>query len=146
VAVRYYDRHILEGRTPNFTAQLLQMLVGSRPEPTRAQKAKLIAKMMAKKTWKRIRSPFAPAKEHEGTAVLKRLFLQSAKRHAENQPELYSALRSGLPPLGEHEAMLDFVSKINRDITAGIAEAINTSVDDASFTDLFDSIAAILGQ
>jgi glycosyltransferase involved in cell wall biosynthesis len=133
-------------RQPNFTAQLLQMLVGARAEPTKTQKAKLVAKQIARKAWRRVRAPFAPRKDHEGTALLKRLFLDSARRHAKDYPDLYDALRAGLPPLGEHEAMFDFVSSINRDITTGIAAAINQSIDDASFTDLFDSIGAILGQ
>src|SRR5205823_10802563 len=59
VAVRYYDQHILEGRTPNFTAQLLQMLVGARPEPSRAQKVRLATKYVAKKAWRRLRAPFS---------------------------------------------------------------------------------------
>src|SRR5262249_726444 len=116
------------------------------PEPTKAQKAKLVAKQLAKKAWRRAYSPFASQKKHEGTALLKRLFLTSARRHANDHPELYTPLPSALPPLPEQDAMFDFVSNINRDITEGIAAAINKSIDDASFTDLFDSIAAILGQ
>ncbi len=145
VAVRYYDRHILEGRTPNVTAQLLQMLVGARPEPTRAQKPGWL-RNTSPKTLASRRAPFAPTKEREGTGLLKRLFLASARQHANDHPHLYDTLRAGLPPLGEQEAMFDFVSSINRDITTGIAAAINQSIDDASFTDLFDSIAAILAQ
>jgi hypothetical protein len=38
------------------------------------------------------------------------------------------------------------VSKINRDISDGLASAISKSIDDASFTGLFDAIAAIIAQ
>jgi glycosyltransferase involved in cell wall biosynthesis len=42
--------------------------------------------------------------------------------------------------------MFAFVSAINRDVSRGVARAIFQSVDDASFTGLFDSIAAVLAQ
>jgi glycosyltransferase involved in cell wall biosynthesis len=61
-------------------------------------------------------------------------------------PELRDALAKGLPPLGEHAQMFDFVAQINRDISGGLAAAISKSIDDASFTGLFDAIAAILAQ
>ena len=62
-------------------------------------------------------------------------------------PALRSALDAGLPPLGEHDGD---VPASSRGSTAtcreGLAAAITESIDDASFTGLFDSIAAILGQ
>src|SRR5205823_10171028 len=94
--------------------------------------------------------PFRAAKPQAGndphTAILKRLFLESSHRRVREHPQLRDALDKGLPPLGEHEAMFDFVAGINRDVSEGLAAAISKSIDDASFTGLFDGIAAILAQ
>src|SRR5205814_8591477 len=86
------------------------------------------------------------ASSSEGTGIIKRLFLQSARQRIAEHPNLFNAIEQGLPPLGEHAEMFEFVSKLNRDVTRGVAAAIGKSIDDASFTGLFDSIAAILAQ
>ncbi len=147
IAVRYYTRHILTGRSPNLVTTILQTIVGERPAPTRWQWAKLGLKHKLKKVGRRVSAPFARTQEPKyGTERLKRLFLTSAKQRMPEHPALRDVLAGGLPPLGEHEEMFRFVSSINRDVTRGIADAINRSIDDASFTGLFDSIGAIIAQ
>ncbi|HYO10771.1 MAG TPA: glycosyltransferase [Tepidisphaeraceae bacterium] len=149
IAVRYYSRHIMPpGAAPNFTTQLLQTIVGEKPAPTKAQMAGAVLRSKVRKLKDRIVSRFArtrPAPDAH-TAVLKTLFVESLNRRVRQYPQLRDALGKGLPPLGEHEQMFDFVSKINRDISGGLAAAIGKSIDDASFTGLFDSIAAILAH
>jgi glycosyltransferase involved in cell wall biosynthesis len=164
VAVRYYTRHIMApGATPNLATHLLQTIVGERPAPTKGQLARLALKnkltKIKQKLW--FRRPACGSPEtaggtpapqsakvagHPGTGVLKNLFLSSARQRIAEHPGLLEALEKGLPPLGEHAEMFRFVSSVNRDVSEGLAAAIQKSVDDASFTNLFDSIAAILGQ
>jgi glycosyltransferase involved in cell wall biosynthesis len=177
VAVRYYTRHIMSpGAAPNLATSVLQMIVGERPAPTKAQLARLALKhklgrigrgITRPAAW--IRSRWAPSRgagappaqarpvitggapvprgeAHPGTGVLKNLFLASARKRIGEHPGLLDALQNGLPPLGEHAEMFRFVSSVNRDVSEGLAAAIQNSVDDASFTNLFDSIAAVLGQ
>ena len=81
-----------------------------------------------------------------GSGIIKKLFLESARKQIAANPELYRIAEQGLPPLGEHERMFDFVSKINRDVVQGVAAAIDDSIDKASFIGLFDSIGAALAQ
>jgi glycosyltransferase involved in cell wall biosynthesis len=139
VAVRYYTRHIMTpGTKPNLATSILQTLAGEKRAPTKAQILKSAIKGKLKKLF---RKP-----ENEGTGIIKRLFLESAREHMNEHRELFAAVENGLPPLGEHAEMFQFVSKINRDVTQGVAAAISRSIDDASFTGLFDSIAAILAQ
>ena len=169
VAVRYYTRHIMApGATPNLATHLLQTIVGERAAPTKAQLAKLALKHKLKRIGRRVVRPVAWLKQrytpfhrgtglqpvqaasdspsHPGTGVLKNLFLGSARKRIGEHPGLLEALEKGLPPLGEHAEMFQFVSSVNRDVSEGIAAAIQKSVNDASFTNLFDSIAAILAQ
>lgn len=147
IAVRYYSRYIMQpGARPNFTTSLLQTIVGEKPMPSKLQIAQAVVRSKVKKLTKRLASPFANPRAEEHTAVLKRLFNDSLKRRVGEYPQLRDALAKGLPPLGEHEQMFDFVSKINRDISEGLAGAIGKSIDDASFTGLFDSIAAIIAH
>src|SRR5687767_11478648 len=147
IAVRYYSRYIMQpDATPNLTTSLLQTIVGEKPMPSRAAMAKAAVRSRVKKICGKIAAPFSKAQPEEHTALLKRLFIESLNKRVSEYPQLRDALGKGLPPLGEHEQMFEFVSKINRDISDGLACAISTSIDDASFTGLFDSIAAILAQ
>ena len=91
----------------------------------------------------------AHATGHSGgdsVGLIKRLFLDSAKRRLGDHPELLDTLKAGLPPLGEHGVMFDFIRGINRDVTAGVSDAIAASVDRASLVGLFDSISAAMAQ
>src|SRR5438477_543039 len=54
-----------------------------------------------------------------GTAILKQLFLNSARNRLGDHPALREALEAGLPPLGEHAEMFRYVSGINRDVSEG---------------------------
>jgi glycosyltransferase involved in cell wall biosynthesis/predicted metal-dependent phosphoesterase TrpH len=164
VAVRYYTRHIMSpGAEPNLATTILQTIVGERAAPTRGQLARMALKGKLKKLGgvvvrpvRRLRASLAARPHagdgtwggdgHVGTGVLKNLFLESARRRIREHPGLLKSLEAGLPPLGEHAEMFRFVSEVNRDITEGLAKAISGSVDAASFTGLFDSIAAVLAQ
>lgn len=165
VAVRYYTRHIMSpGAKPNVATTILQTIVGERPAPSKAQLARMALKGRLKRIGRAIVRPVQsvraamvrrptpaasgawPGDGHLGTGILKNLFLDSARRRIREHPQLLESLANGLPPLGEHAEMFRFVSAVNRDISQGLAAAIDDSVDIASFTGLFDSIAAILGQ
>ena len=168
VGVRYYTHNILndisaagtakDGKTSlpiakkkkssagNFTTLLLQMIVGEKQMPGKAQLIKMQLKSVLKKTIRRATAPFKPAPPPTGTAMLRKLFIDSVRRRVKEHPNLRKILESGLPPLGEHEEMFQFVQDINRDITEGISNSIFTSVQKASFTGLFDSIASILAH
>ncbi len=165
VAVRYYTRHVMSpGMKPNLAATILQTIVGERPAPSKAGLAKLALKGKIKKIGQSIVRPVRdfvarasrprlaetragrPRHGESGTNVLKHLFLASAKDRLGDHPGLRHALEAGLPPLGEHAEMFRYVSGINKDVSEGLASAIAESLDNASFTGLFDSIASILGQ
>lgn len=145
VAVRYYTNHILtSNRSPNLPTTLMQLLVGQRPKPTKWEMVKLGVKHKAKKYAKHLAAPFSRKQDNSG--LIRTLFVQSAKKHVSEHPSLVTALEAGLPPLGEHDEIFKFASSINRDITEGIAAAIKSSISEASFTKLFDSISTILAH
>src|SRR5438067_2134072 len=107
VAVRYYTRHIMApGAKPNLATSILQTLAGEKPAPTRSQILKSAIKGKLRKLLPR-------KKQSEGTGIIKHLFLDSARRHMDEHRELFNAIENGLPPLGEHAQMFDFVTKIN---------------------------------
>ena len=149
VAVRYYTNHILtSARKPNFTTRVLQTIVGEKPAPSKLSIARQYVKSKLKKFGRRIASPLsgAPVEPVAGTSVLRKLFVRSSIEHFREHPTLRSIIDKGLPPLGEHQEMFSLVSQVNRDVFAGVAEAIDRSIDDASFTGLFDSIGAAIAQ
>ena len=152
VAIRYYSRHILEPtkKKPNLATLLLQTMVGERKAPDKGELIRLAVRHKLKK-WRNLLLPPILTKKgrsgDDGTAKLLRdLFIQSTKSHLPGHTGLRAALDAGLPPFGEHAEMFQFVSTVNRDVTRGIAEAIDDAVDNARFTGLFDSISAALAQ
>jgi glycosyltransferase involved in cell wall biosynthesis len=149
VAVRYYTRHIMSPDVkPNIATTLLQTIAGERTAPSKRQIVMMRLKHKLKKLSHRVIRPLAPpaAEPVAGTDLLKKLFLQSAWSQLKNHPELTQTIEAGLPPLGEHQGMFDLVSGINRELTQGLSDAINRSIDRASFVGLFDTIGAVLAQ
>jgi glycosyltransferase involved in cell wall biosynthesis/predicted metal-dependent phosphoesterase TrpH len=153
VAVRYYSRHLMTPATkPNLATVLLQTIAGERRAPSRGEMMRLALKSRVKRVTRRIVAPFAKPQAAQapdakfGTARLKKLFLDSSLKHFQQHPGLREILERGLPPLGEHEELLSLVSAVNREVTRGIATAIDRSIDEASFTGLFDSIGAAIAQ
>jgi glycosyltransferase involved in cell wall biosynthesis len=149
VAVRYYGRHIMRpGMKPNFTTSLLRSIVGERAAPTKLAMARAALSAKVKRLAGGIARPFRkkPAKPDNGTTLLKRLFLTSFKDRLDDHPALREALDAGLPPLGEHEEMMRLINSVSRDVTDGLEVAIRKAFDDASFTALFEAIAAILAH
>lgn len=146
IAVRYYSREILApAGSANLPTTLLQMIVGETAMPTRGRMIRKWIKSKARKLGRRMASPFRTPKP-TGTALLRQLFIDSARKRIAEHPTLREVLGKGLPPLGEHDEMYGFVQSVNRDVMRGIAAAISQSVDDASFTALFDAIASIIAQ
>jgi glycosyltransferase involved in cell wall biosynthesis len=149
VAIRYYSRHIMTAdHRPNIATTLVQTIAGERKAPSKAEIARLALKSKLRKLTRRVISPFAKTRPEArfGTTRLKKLFLQSSLKQIQQSPQLRAILERGLPPLGEHEDLFALVSEVNRDVTRGIADAINHSVDDASFTGLFDTIGSAIAQ
>jgi glycosyltransferase involved in cell wall biosynthesis len=135
VAVRYYGRHIAKPNTNlSAPARMLQAMVGEK----RGRGITEQVKSVAQRLW--------PFKKRNKSPTIGELFTAAAKRHFPNHPSLLEALKSGLPPLGEHEQVFALVSEMNRDISTQIADGIASSIDRASFHGLFDSIAAALAQ
>jgi glycosyltransferase involved in cell wall biosynthesis len=154
VAVRYYSRHLMTPATkPNLATVLLQTIAGERKAPSRAEMTRLAIASKVKRIAKKIVRPFAKPQAAAaapdakfGTARLKKLFLDSSLKHFQQHPALREILERGLPPLGEHDELLSLVSGVNRDVTRGVAGAIDRSIDEASFIGLFDSIGAAIAQ
>ncbi len=146
VAVRYYGRHLLApAGTGNTATTLLQMLVGERSKPTRRAIAGMVVKSKWRKLKRRLAAPFA-APGDGGTSVLRTLFLGSFRKRLGERPGLRAALDKGLPPLGEHDEMMQLAMDINRDVTEGLAGAFGAAIDNAKFNGLFDAISAVLAQ
>jgi glycosyltransferase involved in cell wall biosynthesis len=148
VGVRYYTNQMLGARrSANLPATFLQLLVGQRPKPTKLEMLRLGLTHKARKCYKRITQPFRTSRDSgDSIGLIRRLFVDSARRRVREHPALLNALESGLPPLSEHEEIFAFTSGINRDIVQGIADSVRSSVGDASFTRFFDSISAILAH
>jgi len=109
-------------------------MVGERAHPTLKEKVSAATRRL----W--------PFKKQTHPPTIGELFTAAARRHFPKHPQLLEALKLGLPPLSEHEQIFSLVSAMNRDISTQIADGIASSIDQASFHGLFDSISAALAQ
>ncbi|MGE5610146.1 MAG: glycosyltransferase [Bacillota bacterium] len=161
VAIRYYTRHLLPPQSkPNLPTLLLQTLVGeASPQITSilASPASHFLTSLFHKTRSVLTSCLPsstpgsqrsddPDLSANRPPALRDFFLTAIRRHLAENPDLLQSLKSTLPPLANGQGIFDFISSVNRDVTADIADAIAQSIDRASFTDLFNSIAAALAQ
>lgn len=147
VAIRYYSRKVLPPTTrPNMATVLLQTLVGDRPMPQKCELAGMVVRRKLRRFGQAIVSPFSRRKTGGTASILRDSFLESVRTHLPQQDALKNALKAGLPPLGEHEEMFEFASKLNRDAADAIVSAIDRAIRDGRFSGLFDGISAVLAQ
>jgi glycosyltransferase involved in cell wall biosynthesis/predicted metal-dependent phosphoesterase TrpH len=150
VAIRYYTRTMLEanGNTANLPATLMQALVGERTRPGKLQLVLLAARGKVRKLRRNVAARFKPGEppQVKTSGLIKDLFVESVKKRLPQHPQLVAELDRGLPPLGNHDAMLRFVHDVNRDVSQGIVRAFEGSVDRASYVGIFDAIGAALAQ
>jgi glycosyltransferase involved in cell wall biosynthesis len=143
VGIRYYGRRMRDPGAPaSLTTTVLQTLLGER-QPRRREWLGLAVKSKARKLARRLVRPFRKTPEKTGTALLMDLFVKACAGRVVEHPAIGKAISTGMAPLGEHAAMFDFVSAINRDIAAGVADSIFKSLDDRKLSGVFDSVATI---
>ena len=90
--------------------------------------------------------PFARRPEPTGTALLADLFRKSAIGRLAEHPAVADAVRGGRAALSEHAALFGLVSAVNRDVAAGVADAVVASLGRGEVGGLFDAIASIAAQ
>jgi glycosyltransferase involved in cell wall biosynthesis len=100
------------------------------------------------RTWgRRLARPFCrkPAPK-TGVALLADLFSQSCQTRLGDHPRLKEALSEGAAPLGEHQAMFDFVCSLNRDLTEGIARSVEAALAEGRLGGVFDALSSVAAQ
>jgi glycosyltransferase involved in cell wall biosynthesis len=88
-------------------------------------------------------SPFEKKKQPTGAALLLELFLKSCGNRLGEHAQLVDALKSGQAVIGEHTAMFDFLSAVNRDIAEGIADSVKKSMDRRELVGIFDAVSSV---
>ena len=78
-----------------------------------------------------------------GVALLAELFSTACQNRIADHPHLTGAIRDGVAPLGEHQAMFDFVSAINRDLAGGIATSVSEALGDGRASGIFDALSSV---
>ena len=154
------------GMKPNLATTMLQTIAGERPAPSKTQMAKLVAKGKLRRIGQAVirmlpawhgRSAHAfAAEDTHGRSAMPRpypaptssrtCFSTSAKKRLGDHPALRQALEAGSRRSASTRRCSASFPASTATSREGLASAISESIDDASFTGLFDSIAAILGQ
>jgi glycosyltransferase involved in cell wall biosynthesis len=127
------------------TSPVVQALVGDGRRVRRRDVVRAVVSSKARRIGRRLARPFARS-EPTGTALLKSLFLRSAGRRLGDHPVVGDAVRAGRPALAEHGAMFDLVSAVNRDVAAGIADAVAGSLGRGEVGGLFDAISSVVAH
>jgi glycosyltransferase involved in cell wall biosynthesis len=144
VGIRYYGRRLTAKSAGNsLHSMMLSTLIGERRNLRRRDWVKAAVISKAKKFGRRLTSPFRAQPKATGSGLLLDLFLESCGRRFGEHEALGEALRTGRAALGEHSAMFNFLSDVNRDIAAGIADSVTKSLDRKELTGVFDAVSAI---
>jgi glycosyltransferase involved in cell wall biosynthesis len=107
---------------------------------------KAVVKSKARGLGRKLVRPFRKPVEKTGSALLLDLFLDSCGKHLGGSTALKSAVASGRAALGEHAAMFDFMSAVNRDIAGGIAGSVARSIETGELTGIFDAVSAVVAH
>jgi glycosyltransferase involved in cell wall biosynthesis len=145
VGVRYNSQNIGQDTGPTMT--MLQVLVGQRPAPSKAQWARAIIKGKIRKISHKVKRAFGLTSRptHEDALIVK-LFLDSVSRRFKEHPKLMGAIGQGLPPLGEHEEVFRLINDISRDVANGIADHFIATGKRGDFVGFFEGIGAVAAQ
>jgi glycosyltransferase involved in cell wall biosynthesis len=145
VGIRYYAKRLTaKSETNSLHSMMLGTLIGQRRTLRRRDWVKAAIVSKARSFGRRLTSPFRAKPKPTGSALLLDLFLESCGRRFGENEALGEALRTGRAALGEHAAMFDFLSAVNRDIAQGIADSVSQSLDRKELTGVFDAVSAIV--
>jgi glycosyltransferase involved in cell wall biosynthesis len=145
VGIKYFGRQFLpQGSKPTLTTGVMQMLVGEKNRIRKRDLVKYVIKKKAGKIGRAMVKPFRrkPAPK-SGVALLAELFANSCRARIGEHPRLTGAMRQGVAPLGEHQAMFDFVSAINRDLAGGIYSSVQSALKDGRVAGIFDALSSV---
>jgi glycosyltransferase involved in cell wall biosynthesis len=147
VGIRYY-RQTMQGESapPSLSKMMMQTLIGERRNIRRRDWVKITLRNKVNKLGRRLAHPFRKPVQPTGAALFIDLFLRSCRRRLGEHGAIHQAVRDGRAAMGEHAAMFDFLSDINRDIATGIADSLQKSLGRGEMSGIFDSLSAVAAQ
>jgi glycosyltransferase involved in cell wall biosynthesis len=145
VGIKYFCRQFLPANAkPTLATAAMRVLVGEGAAIRKRDRVRLAVRHGAAKVGRALVRPFrgrrGPA---SGTSLLAELFGDSCRTRVAQRPHLRAAIARGHAPLGEHTAMFDLVSSINRDVAAGTVQSIQRALASGNFGSLFDVLSTV---
>ncbi len=145
VGARYYGNRILAtAGEPTTTSVAIGHLTGERVSLSRRARLRILASRSLH-ACRRILWPKKP-KPATGSQLFAQLFFRSLSSRLDGQESLRRAIDMGLAPLAEHDAMFDLISGLNRDVTAGITDALQLFAGQGRVSGLMDSLSTVASQ
>ncbi|HQY87331.1 MAG TPA: PHP-associated domain-containing protein, partial [Tepidisphaeraceae bacterium] len=145
VGIRYNARSI--GNDTGATMTMLQVLVGQRAAPSKAQMARKLIRGKIRTVSNRFRRAFGlSSRPMYEDSLLVKLFLGSVTKHFRKHPKLMDAMKNGLPPLGEHEEVFKLINEISRDVYDGLADHFAHTAKRGDFVGFFEGVGAAAAQ
>lgn len=153
VGIKYFTRNMApaRGARPDAATLLLQAMVGERVRLRKRDMFRLAVGRQVSRLAHAARHPFSrrrqPAPQRAtGAALLMETLIRSFPKRLAQHPELGCALSAGQAPLGEHDAVFRFVSALNRDVTANIADSVERAIGAGQLAGMFDALGAVAAQ
>jgi glycosyltransferase involved in cell wall biosynthesis len=144
VGIRFYGRKIRgENEKPTVTSMMLDALIGEKRNIRKRDWVAASLKSKARNFGRRLVRPFRKPTEARGASLLMELFAGSVGQNIAKNDVIAAALRNDFAPLGEHAAIFQFLSSVNRDIAGGIAESVKNSIGRGEVGGIFDSLSSI---
>ncbi len=147
VGLRYHASRLAGGRAGTVVGALVGGEGGEGGTGRRVRRRDVVRSVVAsraKRLGGRLARPFTGRRPGPtGTALLVDLLVKSCGRQLGDHAALADAVRGGRAALGEHGAMFDFVSALNRDVAGGVADAVAAALGRGEVAGVFDAVATV---
>lgn len=145
VGMRYYTREVAQSKT-SFTTKSIRRILGEEPPASRLSTVAAACGLYARGIPRRIGRMFGVAKPARGTRLLGELLASSGLSRIRGADVLRKSLKEGRSPLAEHQSMFDLICGVDRDVTAGISDAVAQAISDRQLGAIIDAASAVIAH
>jgi glycosyltransferase involved in cell wall biosynthesis len=140
VGLRFHGRKV---NGSSSVRPVVQALTGEGRRVRRRDVIRAVVSHKARGIGRRLTRPFRRPSAPTGTALLTDLLMRSSVARLPAHPAVADAVRGGRAALAEHGPLFSLLSAVNRDVAAGVAEAVAASLGRGEIGGLFDALSTV---
>jgi len=145
VGMRHFTREVAKSDR-NFKSAIMRKMLGEKQTCGRVAFATGAIGWKARSLLSRVGRKLRFRRQPRGVDLLNQLLASSAMRNFDRIGPMARALKQDRSPMAEHQAMFDWVGKIDRDVAAGILDTVMSDIGAGQIGGIIDSISTLIGH